>query len=139
MIDTTLLKSFGMSEYETKVYCALSQFSSAKASDIARLSEVPPNKVYECLIRLAERGFVASLNVTPRKFRVTGTQVFENQLSKKEHEINELRKNVNSLRLALDNRAIDLQDTAIVLKGKKQIIQMLNQQMINLTAIRQLK
>ncbi len=122
-----LLKEFGFTEYETKVYLALAKLSTAKASDIARESKVPPNKVYECLIKLAERGFIASLNVTPRKYKTIGVQKFKDILEEKLDSIKSLEKGVGKLQELLNTQAFDAEQTAIVLKGKHRIMQMLNE------------
>lgn len=52
------LMDLGWSEYESKTYSTLVQLGVATASKIAKNSNVPPNRVYQILGRLAERGFV---------------------------------------------------------------------------------
>ena len=127
MKTNELLKEFGFTEYETKVYLALAKLSTAKASDIARESTVPPNKVYECLIKLAEKGFIASLNVTPRKYKIIGVQKFRDILSEKQNSMKVMQKGVSELQKLLQTKAFDVQQNAIVLKGKDKIMQMLNE------------
>ena len=81
------LHSFGFTQYEAKVYLALASLPKGKAGEIGKISGVPSNKVYECLIRLAEKGFVASLNITPQEYKVTGVQKFRDMLKEQEQEI----------------------------------------------------
>lgn len=122
-----VLKSFGFTEYETKVYLSLVQLSGSKAADIAKHSGVPSNKVYECLIRLAEKGFIASLDTVPRIYKITGVGKFNELLEKQEKEIKSLQRGVKMLQENIGKQVMSTNDVAMVLKGKKKIIQMLDE------------
>ncbi len=122
-----LLKDVGFTEYESKVYLALSQMQRGKASEISVKSGVPQNKVYECLVRLAEKGFVASLDVTPRQYKVLGVQPFKDILDERKKELDSFGEGIGVLEEQLKKKQFDLEDIAVVLKGKKKIIQMLNE------------
>lgn len=52
------LIDLGWSEYESRTYSALVQLGKATASKIAKNSNVPPNRVYQILSKLSERGVV---------------------------------------------------------------------------------
>ena len=127
MNQKQLLKEAGFTEYESKIYVALAQLSTAKASEIAKRSGVPQNKVYECLIKLAEKGFVSTLNFTPRQYKITGIQKFKDILEEKEKEVKDLKKGIDNLEKDFAKHTFDVKDSALVLKGKNQIMQMLHQ------------
>ena len=122
-----VLKSFGFTEYETKVYLSLVQLSGSKAADIAKHSAVPSNKVYECLIRLAEKGFIASLDTVPRIYKISGIGKFNELLEQQKNKIKSLQKGVSMLQENIGKQVMSTNDVAMVLKGKKKIIQMLDE------------
>ena len=122
-----LLKSVGFTEYEQKVYLALAEIGTAKASQISSRSSVPSNKVYECLIKLAEKGFIASLDISPRQYRIVGVQKFKDIITKKEKEITNLKDNIESLESDLAKNIFQTKEIAVALKGKKKIMQMLQE------------
>ncbi len=126
MNEQQLLKEFGLTEYEIKVYLALARFGTATAPNIIKALTVPSNKVYASLVRLIEEGFVASLAVRPKQYKITGTQRFQSILKKKQQELQVLEKEITTFQKSLSPTS-DLQDVAIVLKGKKKIIEMLSQ------------
>ncbi len=126
MNEQQLLKEFGLTEYEIKVYLALARLGTATAPNIMQASSVPSNKVYASLVRLIEEGFVASLAVRPKQYKITGTQRFHALLEKKQQELQILEKGITTFQKSLSPTS-DLQDVAIVLKGKKKIVEMLSQ------------
>ncbi len=71
MNEQHLLKEFGLTVYETKVYSALVRLGSASAAEITASCAIPSNKVYASLLQLIEKGFVASLDITPKQYRIT--------------------------------------------------------------------
>lgn len=125
MDEKQLLQSFGLTEYEIKVYLALAQLSSGTASEIAQLSRVPSNKVYASLIHLIEKGFIASLPIKPKQYKVMGIQPFRVVLEEKEKKFKELEKGIASLQTLFQKKQKSLQDVALVLKGKDKILNML--------------
>ncbi|MFA6888384.1 MAG: helix-turn-helix domain-containing protein [Candidatus Woesearchaeota archaeon] len=125
MNEQQLLSSMGFTIYETKVYMTLLQLDVATGNEIAQHCGVPTNKVYECLIRLAEKGFIASLGIRPRKYKLLGFQRFYAALEEKKNSIKDMEKAVLSLEQF--SKGKQLQDTALVLKGKDKIIDMITQ------------
>jgi sugar-specific transcriptional regulator TrmB len=125
MNDQQLLTSMGFTLYETKVYMALAQLGTATGNDIAKHSGVPSNKVYECLIHLAEKGFIASLGIRPRKYKLLGFQRFHAALEEKKNSLKDMERALLSLEQF--SKGKQLQDTALVLKGKDKILDMLTQ------------
>jgi len=125
MNEQQLLESMGFTAYETKVYLALAQLGVATGNEIAKQSGVPTNKVYECLIRLAEKGFIASLGIRPRKYKLLGFQRFYSALEEKKNSLKDMQRALLSLEQF--SKGKQLQDIALVLKGKGKILDMLTQ------------
>jgi sugar-specific transcriptional regulator TrmB len=67
------LRPFGLTEYESKCFVALSRIGVGTAKEISEVSEVPRARVYDCMEALAEHGLVDVQNATPRQFRAAGT------------------------------------------------------------------
>lgn len=125
MNEQELLKQMHFSMYETRVYLALAQLSVATGLEIAQHSGVPTNKVYECLIRLAEKGFIASLGIRPRKYKLLGFQRFYVALEEKKKNLKDMERALLSLEQF--SKGKQLQDIALVLRGKDKILDMITQ------------
>ncbi len=123
-----LLKKLGFTDYETKIYLTLVRLGPSKASVISRASSVPSNKVYESLIKLAQQGFVSSLDLTPKFYKVTGIEKLRELVEKQEKEIREIKSSLSNLERSISAKRPDIQDIATVLKGKKNIIAKLGEQ-----------
>jgi sugar-specific transcriptional regulator TrmB len=121
-----LLEQVGFTEYETKVYKALLQLGSGTATSIARVSNVPTNKVYESLISLIEQGFVASLDVRPKQYKITGVQRFHDFVENEKGKIKDMQKAITLLENTIKKKKKD-ETTALVLKGKKQMMHLLTE------------
>lgn len=129
----TLFKKLGFTDYETKVYLALVRLSSAKAGNISKHSGVPANKVYESLIRLAEKGFISYLDLSPRIYKITGVEKLREEIEKREKNLSLMLRTISSLDKDLSKSSIYTQDIATALRGKKNIISKLNEQTPNTT------
>lgn len=125
MQEQQLLKEFGFTDYETKVYLALVQLGSTTAQEIQRHAGVPSNKVYASLLSLIEKGYVSVLALRPKQYTLTGVHQFQDILDQKQKNIALLGKHVQELKHHISAKHADLQDVALVLKGKKKIVQML--------------
>lgn len=53
-----IMKELGFSEYESKVYVALVSVGGGTATEIAKISQVPTNRVYQILSDLSTKGYV---------------------------------------------------------------------------------
>ena len=53
-----LMKKFGFTEYETRVYTTLLQIGQATGYEVSKMSNVPRSKVYNTLETLYQKGFV---------------------------------------------------------------------------------
>ncbi|RKQ60637.1 sugar-specific transcriptional regulator TrmB [Thermovibrio guaymasensis] len=63
-----LLKEFGLNTYEAKCYVALLESDGATAPEVAKRSGVPPQRVYDSLSSLEEKGMVQVVNRKPKLF-----------------------------------------------------------------------
>lgn len=59
-----LLEPFDLTVNESKLYLTLLSHRTAKASDLARMTQIPRNKVYEIAARLHKKGFI---EIVPEK------------------------------------------------------------------------
>ncbi|MBI2103150.1 hypothetical protein HYT55_04880 [Candidatus Woesearchaeota archaeon] len=123
----TFLKLHGFTDYDCKVYQALIELGTAKAAEISKRSTVPSNKVYESLIRLTEKGFIASLNITPQQYTITSTQPFKLKLTEQEQQVRQQKQQLAILEQTIQKKIIEQQNIALVLKGKDKIMQMLHE------------
>ncbi len=125
MQEQQLLKEFGFTEYETKVYLALVQLGSSSALAIQQHTHIPSNKVYASLLALVSKGYVSALDIHPKQYTLTGVHQFQEIIEKKQKSLTSLGKQLEQLKKQIQTKQPDLQDVALVLKGKKKIIQML--------------
>lgn len=115
MNHTKLLKRLGLTEYETRTYLALAKLGPSKVKDIVMDSNLPRNKTYEALQKLEQRNLIATLPVTPRKFKITNPEILE-------EEVKELNASVKSLKKLIANPiANEFKDLFWILKGQEAI------------------
>ncbi len=125
MNNQQLLTEFGFTQYDTKVYLALAKLGNAKASEVAKLSLVPPNKVYESLIKLAEKGFIATLGITPSRYQIINLATFKDLIEAQEKKVSEMKKTI--VQLEKDISSKNIEEGAIVLRGKDKLLNMLRE------------
>ena len=91
--DKTLqqLISFGMTEYEAKVYVALTQKGPQKASALAMVSGIPRPHIYSTLKTLQEKGLITAIpkNVAEYQARAPG-EALNKLLEERKRSIEEL-------------------------------------------------
>jgi sugar-specific transcriptional regulator TrmB len=63
-----LLKEFGLNSYEARCYLALLRLGKAPASEVSKVSSVPPQRVYDSLSSLEDKGFVQVVNSRPKLY-----------------------------------------------------------------------
>ncbi len=69
------LRSLGLTEYEAKVYTALTKIRSGTASDIHLVSGIPRSAVYGALTKLKERGVIEVQSSKPMRYRVVPPEI----------------------------------------------------------------
>jgi len=94
-----ILKDFGLSEYEARIYFVLFTLGEAKVGMLAKKSYVPQSKAYEVLDRLTEKGFAEQIsNEKPKKYRAIALdRVMSRVVSREERFLRRLNNNFESL------------------------------------------
>lgn len=64
------LRLMGLTDYETRLYVALTSLISANATELSLATKVPRSKVYQVLKNLVEKGFIEMSRGKPLKFTV---------------------------------------------------------------------
>ncbi|MBR9682810.1 MAG: TrmB family transcriptional regulator [Candidatus Aenigmarchaeota archaeon] len=62
------LKSFGLTEYESRAYVTLLGLGTATADELSRRGRIPLPRVYDTLTELQRKGFVLIGKARPKKF-----------------------------------------------------------------------
>ena len=65
----TLLRTFGLTEYEVKAYTTLIKLGFATAEQISEAGNIPLPRVYDTLIELQKKGFAFISKTRPKKFK----------------------------------------------------------------------
>jgi sugar-specific transcriptional regulator TrmB len=117
----TALGELGWSEYESRTYSALVQLGKATASKIAKNSNVPPNRVYQILSKLSERGVVHTTEArgTATEYEATDPEIVLNR------QRDEYSGKIETAKTALNELKERKQDTAIpityTIYGKREL------------------
>ncbi|MCS7250358.1 MAG: hypothetical protein NZ608_05450 [candidate division WOR-3 bacterium] len=83
-----ILKSFGLTNYETEVYGALLKVDKAKVSDLAEMVNVPRPQIYLILKRLIDLGLCAEKKGKIKYYSCLPPQIgFQKLLEKEEAEL----------------------------------------------------
>jgi sugar-specific transcriptional regulator TrmB len=91
----SLFKSFGITEYEAKVYISLLAQHPASAYTISQNSQVPHSRVYDVTRRLISRGIVASTSTKPEMFSPLSPRELVDKLQREyRHYTAELEKHL---------------------------------------------
>ncbi|PIN86972.1 hypothetical protein COV19_02150 [Candidatus Woesearchaeota archaeon CG10_big_fil_rev_8_21_14_0_10_44_13] len=114
-----LLRRIGLTEYEARAYLSLARLGPSTVKEVVMESKLPRNKAYETLQKLEEKNKVASLPVSPRKYKITNPELIK-------EDVLELSNSVNSLiKLIEQPRVKEFRDLFWVMKGKKAIVEKL--------------
>lgn len=99
-----MLRDFGLSEYEARMYFVLLTLGEAKVTALTKRAYVPQSKAYEVLERLIEKGFVELSNSErPKKYCAkTLERIVSNAVSKQERFMKKLNNNFESLQNILN-------------------------------------
>ncbi len=127
MISENFLKEMGFTQYEIKIFLAMLG-GAATASHIARTADIPSNKVYESLSNLEKKGFVATLGLIPKKYKMTGIEKFRELVSEKEKILENLQQGIKKFEKILSEPVLtSTENIALVLQGKEKIIRKLDE------------
>ena len=99
-----MLRDFGLSEYEARVYFVLLTLGESKVTPLTKRAYVPQCKGYEVLDRLIDKGFVEQISEErPKKFRArTLSRVISRVISREQRFIRKLNSNFESLQSVVD-------------------------------------
>jgi len=94
-----MLRDFGLSEYEARVYFVLLTLGEAKVTALTKRAYVPQSKGYEILDRLIEKGFAEQISgAKPKTYRAkTLRRVASKVIVREEKFIKRLNSNFESL------------------------------------------
>jgi sugar-specific transcriptional regulator TrmB len=76
-----LLKQAGLNEYESKAYGVLLETDSASAADVSRRAGIPRARVYDVLVGLEKKGFLAQEPSRPVRFSAFHPEIALNNLA----------------------------------------------------------
>ena len=82
-----------MTGYEEKIYRALVQHGPLDAKALHRHSDVPKNRIYDCIVSLENKGFVETKPTIPKIYKATEPKIiFEKFKSELENEQKEFQQ-----------------------------------------------
>jgi sugar-specific transcriptional regulator TrmB len=126
------LQSFGLTEYESKVYIALLSKGPSTVNQLQYISGVPRTKVYQVSLQLIKKGALKELEGKPVKFEALPPEVFQNVLTERERGVKSLRRVMNSLKKvrernimpqdSIEERYLSLGSQSVLLKLKEGIL-----------------
>ena len=90
------LKNFGLSEYESKAFLALTIHGPLSASSLSEKSKIPQSKIYNVMKNLMIKSLAEIWNSKPQKFRaVKPVHAFKKIMEYKKIEIEKLNNKTN--------------------------------------------
>src|SRR5919201_4205444 len=69
------LVQLGLTSYEAKAYLALIRRDSSSASEVARVANLPRQRIYDVLASLVEKGLAAGRPGSPTKYAATPPEI----------------------------------------------------------------
>ncbi len=119
-----LLRELDFNEYEIKIYLALVKLKSATASELAKSSKVPRNKVYEIVEGLKSKGFLMELSGKPMRFKILSFERLKDMINERRKELDRLEKQADKVMADLENIPGEtFQDMVWVIRGQKAIME----------------
>ncbi|MBT3720290.1 TrmB family transcriptional regulator [archaeon] len=129
MDSLNLLKNLGFTEYEARVYLALSELGPSGAKEISNYSKLPRNKTYEMLNKLEKNKKIVSLPVSPKKFKILDINQLKEEVSQRKKSINLLEKNLGKfIEESNKPKLTEFKEIFWIIRSKKAIIQKMSAQ-----------
>lgn len=94
-----LLVSYGLSEYQAKAYLALLEYPASTAGDLAKVSRIPRNRLYDILADLQAMGLAQIYLEGTRKYRANPLSVY---LDRRIEDLKNHIKDIESRKQILD-------------------------------------
>ncbi len=125
-----LLKEFGLNSYEAKAYLGLLKLGKAPANEVSRVSGVPPQRVYDSLKGLEEKGFVYTLNGKPKVYVPASVRdallgriyQLKTEFEKRERFLRELVEELEKLLSGLYREETGKEKEVLTIEGEKAIV-----------------
>ncbi len=115
-LEEKLIK-IGFSSYESKVYSSLTRLCNAKMRELAELSGVPYQKVYDVVSRLEKKGFVKVVNGRPKRVKLVDPNIsFENYKQSIIEQIDKIVAEVNTITKDKSK------ERSTVIEGRRQVM-----------------
>jgi len=99
-----MLRDFGLSGYEARMYFVLLTLGEAKVTALTRRAYVPQSKGYEVLDRLIEKGFAEQIETEkPKKYRAKPLEkVVPRAIAKQKRFVKRLNSDFESLQRVVE-------------------------------------
>jgi len=92
-----ILRGLGLTEYEAKIYVALTSVGSAVPREVAGLAGIPYPSAYDALEALVKKGWVEVAQGRPRRYRARSPELIQkDSIAAVERVFTELEKNYES-------------------------------------------
>jgi len=109
-----LLRKFGLTKNEAKIYIALLTLKEARASEVAKETSIPRNKIYEIVEGLSKKGFV---EILPEKVLRYKALPFESAF---DYYIQRYQRRIKSLQESKEKINEYLKKAVVSKKGEEQ-------------------
>jgi len=117
-----LLQEFGLTTNEAKIYTALLTLKDARASEIAKATHIPRNKIYEIVENLNKKGFVEILPEKVLRFRAlpfeSAFDYYVQTYQRKIKSLEESKSKINQYLKKLDVKKEEEQGYFAVIRSK---------------------
>ncbi|WP_268872609.1 TrmB family transcriptional regulator [Methanofollis ethanolicus] len=132
------LKTWGMTEYESKIYTSLVMLQVGSARDIHELTDIPRGRVYEILGDLTKKGYIGIIQGSPTRYRALDiSRTFERIKKDTMGSIDEIRQMLEEIEktakpanvpgyVVQSESAIDNQVNAILKQARDAVLVLCN-------------
>jgi len=122
MDNLDLLKKLGFTEYESRVYLALSELGASTAREISDYSKLPRNKTYEMLNKLEKKKKIISLPISPRKFKILDINQLKETVQEQKNSVNAIEKTLNKFIIESNKPKLkEFKEVFWIIRGKQAI------------------
>ncbi|MEK6964389.1 MAG: helix-turn-helix domain-containing protein [Nanoarchaeota archaeon] len=123
-----ILRSFGLTPNEIKIYTKLLELGSGRAGQLTVETGIHRRNVYDSIERLLKKGLVGYINKNNRRyFTPTNPQHFFALIEKEQHELEEKKKEFQRIlpQLLLTQKIAKNKQRVTVFEGKKGLVTIL--------------
>ena len=132
MEPETVLRKIGFAEYEIKCYLSLVALKTGTVGQVSKDSGVPRNKAYDVLEKMKNKGLLMELPTKPKKFKILSLDRLRGIVEDEKTKIVSIEKDTDELISSLGKFSVEkFQDLVWVIRGQKNIIQKIGDEMNN--------